>query len=195
MFESAVGQIERDHARQIEPRLNGRGHMKLKQVKERKEQGEADQGDARRTQSMTPQVFVVDTNVVAAGLITSSADSPVAAVLDAMLAGELLYLLSPLLLVEYQAVLTRPKLSALHGLSQREIEQLLVELTGNAVWRDPQDGPPAPDRGDDHLWALLRAHPGSTLITGDRLLLANPPVAASVITPRGWFDQLPSAGR
>ena len=144
---------------------------------------------------MTPQVFVVDTNVVAAGLITSSADSPVAAVLDAMLAGTLLYLLSTSLLGEYQAVLSRPKLSALHGLSQREIEQLLVELTGNAIWRDPQGGPPAPDRGDDHLWALLRAHPGSTLITGDRLLLEQPPEGASVITPRSWLDLLPGSTR
>lgn len=143
---------------------------------------------------MTPQVFVVDTNVVAAGLITRSADSPVAAVLDAMLAGTLLYLLSPPLLAEYQAVLSRPKLSALHGLSQREIEQVLVELTGNAMWRDPRNGPPAPDRGDDHLWALLRAQPGSTLITGDRLLIEQPPEAASVITPRGWLEQLPSSG-
>jgi|AACY02.2.fsa_nt_gi Predicted nucleic acid-binding protein, contains PIN domain len=73
---------------------------------------------------MTPQVFVVHTNVVAAGLITSSADSPVAAVLDAMLAGTLLYLLSTSLLGEYQAVLSRPKLSALHGLSQGELDLL-----------------------------------------------------------------------
>jgi putative PIN family toxin of toxin-antitoxin system len=144
---------------------------------------------------MTPQVFVVDTNVVAAGLITRSADSPVVAILDAMLAGTLLYLLSPSLLAEYQAVLSRPKLLALHGLSQQEIEQLLVELTGNAIWRDPQDGPPAPDRGDDHLWVLLRAHSGSTLITGDQLLLEQPPEGASVITPRSWFDRLPSSAR
>lgn len=63
---------------------------------------------------MTPPVFVVDTNVVVAGLITGLSNSPVASVLDAMLSGSLLYLLSPELLEEYRSVLLRPKLAKLH---------------------------------------------------------------------------------
>ena len=38
---------------------------------------------------MSPSVFIVDTNVVVAGLITDSSDSPVASGLDAMLAGHM----------------------------------------------------------------------------------------------------------
>jgi len=139
---------------------------------------------------MTPPVFVVDTNVVAAGLITGSSRSPVARILDAMLSGTLIYLLSPALLDEYRAVLLRPKLTKLHGLSEQEVDLLLVELTSNAMWREPESATAAPDRGDDHLWALLAAYPGSILITGDRLLLDHPPERSSAIAPRTYIDHL-----
>lgn len=137
---------------------------------------------------MSPPVFVVDTNAVVAGLITSSIDSPVALVLDAMLSGSLLYLMSPALLAEYRSVLLRSKVSKLHGLTEAEIDRLLVDLTANAMWRDPTPGSPAPDRGDDHLWALLSAYSASILITGDRLLLENPPTRSSVICSKTCVD-------
>ena len=73
---------------------------------------------------MTPQVFVVDTNVLTAGLITKDAQSPVARIVDHMLSGAIIYLLSPALLDEYRAVLLRPKLNRLHGLTEREIDSL-----------------------------------------------------------------------
>jgi len=143
---------------------------------------------------MSPPVFVVDTNVVVAGLVTGSSSSPVALVLDAMLSGGLVFLLSPALLYEYRSVLSRPKLTNLHGLTEAEIDQFLVELTANAIWREPKPGTPAPDRGDDHLWALLRGHPGSVLVTGDRLLLENPPTPSSVISPGTWLGEFFSDG-
>ena len=138
---------------------------------------------------MSPPVFVVDTNVVVAGLVTGSSRSPVALVLDSMLSGTLVFLLSPALLDEYRSVLLRPKLMKLHGLTEAQIDQLLVELTANAIWRKPKPGSPAPDRGDDHLWALLSAYPGSILVTGDRLLLENPPTRGSVISPGTWLSE------
>jgi putative PIN family toxin of toxin-antitoxin system len=145
---------------------------------------------------MSPRVFVVDTNVVVAGLITGSSISHALAVLDAMLSGALLYLMSPALLEEHRSVLLRPKLASLHGLTEAEVDQVLVELTANAIWREPTPVRPAPDRGDDHLWALLDAHAGSILITGDRLLLDEPLVGNSVISPRTWLDNVVgSAGR
>jgi len=139
---------------------------------------------------MTPAVFVDDTNVVVAGLITSSNRSPVALILDAMLSGSLLYLLSPELLAEYRSVLLRPKLTRLHGLAEAEVDRILVALTANAMWREPEPASPAPDRGDDHLWALLGAYDGSVLITGDRLLLEHPPTRSSVISPKTCVDRL-----
>jgi predicted nucleic acid-binding protein len=82
---------------------------------------------------MSPPVFVVDTNAVVAGLVTGSSRSPVALVLDAMLSGTLVFLLSPALLDEYRSVLSRPKLVKLHGLTEAQMDQLLVELTANAI--------------------------------------------------------------
>lgn len=141
---------------------------------------------------MSPPVFVIDTNVLIAGLITGSSDSPVARVLDAMLSGSLVYLLSPELLDEYRSVLLRPKLAKLHRLTESEVDRILTELTANAMWREPKTSSPAPDRGDDHLWALLDACPGSILISGDHLLLENPPKKSSVVSPKTWVESFPA---
>lgn len=143
---------------------------------------------------MSPPVFVVDTNVVVAGLITGSTDSPAALVLDAMLSGALIFLLSPALLAEYRSVLLRPKLVKLHGLTEAQVDRLLTELTANAIWREAENGPTAPDRGDDHLWALLNTYPKSTLVTGDRLLLKHPPTRSSVISPSTWLGDFAGLG-
>ena len=143
---------------------------------------------------MSSPVFVVDINVVVAGLLTSSSDSPVALVLDAMLSGALVFLLSPALLDEYRSVLCRPKLTKLHELTENQIDQLLVELTANAIWREPEPGSPAPDQGADHLWDLLRAYSGAILVAGDGLLLDNPPIQSSVISPGTWFNDFVSPG-
>lgn len=137
---------------------------------------------------MTRQVFVVDTNVVVSGLLTADDGSPPARILNAMQTAKLLYLLSPDLLAEYRAVFTRPKLVNLHGLSANEIDTILTDMTANAIWREPNMAEPAPDPGDDHLWALLAAYPGSILVTGDQLLLENPPALSSVISPRGCLE-------
>ncbi|MCP5156060.1 MAG: putative toxin-antitoxin system toxin component, PIN family [Ectothiorhodospiraceae bacterium] len=143
---------------------------------------------------MTLPVFVVDTNVLVAGLITRSVESPVASVLDAMLSGTLVYLLSPALLAEYQAVLARPKLVVLHGLSASEVDQLLEEITANAILREPDPGAPAPDPGDDHLWALLESQPGAILLTGDRLLLEDETKGGAVLSPRSWMERFRTRG-
>jgi putative PIN family toxin of toxin-antitoxin system len=134
---------------------------------------------------MTSRLFIVDTNVVAAGLITSRPSSPTAQILDAMLDGRLLYLLSPTLLREYRQVLLRPNLLGLHRLGENEVDRLLTELTANALWREPANvsQESAPDPGDDHLWALLASEPGAMLVTGDKLLLGNPRAGSAVITP------------
>ena len=70
-----------------------------------------------------------------------------ALVLDAILSGRLVFLLSPALLDEYRSVLSRPKLVKLHGLAEAQMDQLLFELMANAIWREPKSGSPAPDRG------------------------------------------------
>ena len=134
---------------------------------------------------MNSRVFIVDTNVVVAGLITQRPDSPTARIIDSMLTGGLIYLLSTDLLNEYHHVLLRPKLARLHGLKEVDVEQILIELTANAIWRDPPAdwNENAPDPFDCHLWDLLASEPTAILITGDQLLLENPRPQSSVISP------------
>ena len=133
---------------------------------------------------MSSRLFVIDTNVVVAGLITAQPSSPTVRILDAMFDGRVLFLLSPELLREYRLVLLRPGLARLHGLDEQQIDTILTELTANALWREPdQDrAESAPDPGDDHLWALLASETDATLVTGDRLLLEQPRSKGAVIT-------------
>ena len=138
--------------------------------------------------------LVIDTNVVVAGLISSAAHSPVRRVLDRMLAGAFRFVLSPDLLAEYRRVLLRPVILARHELSSDQVDVILTAIAANAQVRDPvaRTARGARDRGDDHLWRLLHAMPGLTLVTGDRLLLEQPPQFASVVSPRAALDLLES---
>jgi predicted nucleic acid-binding protein len=54
-------------------------------------------------------IYIIDTNVVVAGLITAQTDSPVARILDSMLGAAFPFVLLPALLAEYRAVLARPR--------------------------------------------------------------------------------------
>lgn len=134
---------------------------------------------------------VIDTNVVVSGILTSDPGAPTARIVDAMLRGSLIFLLSVDLLAEYRGVLLRPAVRTRHGLDESEIDVVLTTFADRAVVREPVDPPSLPpDRGDRHLWALLAAHPGTTLVTGDRALLENPPSWASVITPADFVRNL-----
>jgi len=134
------------------------------------------------------RLVIVDTNVLVAGLLTANEESPTARVVDGILNGELLFLLSPALLAEYRAMLLRPKLVALHRLTEAEVEHLLTELTANALWREPAGKGDAPDPNDDHLWALLDEEHAAVLVTGDQLLLQKPHSAGRVVQPAEYFE-------
>lgn len=129
-------------------------------------------------------LVVVDTNVLVAGLLTKRGTSPTARILNAMLDGSLLFLLSPTLLAEYRTVLLRHRIQIRHGLDEARVEDLLAEITANALWRDPApSGAVAPDQGDQHLWDLLDEEAESRLVTGDALLLEKPPPDHEALTP------------
>ena len=137
-----------------------------------------------------PNHCVIDTNVIVSGLIGEDSNSPPARILDAMLDGKIAYLMSSELLDEYLSVLRRPRLVRLHGRTMEELDRLLTDLVANAVWREPVGEPvgAAPDVGDNHLWALLASYSEALLVTGDRLLLEEPPIDASVISPRQFVE-------
>lgn len=139
---------------------------------------------------MSQLLAVIDTNVVASGLISADPQALVGRIIEGMLSASFIYLLSPALLDEYRAVLLRPKLMKYHGLSIIEVDRILEDVVSNAIWRDPHQSVAAPEPGDDHLWALMAAHKGCVLVTGDRLLLDNPPNFASVMSPRSFAGLL-----
>lgn len=136
--------------------------------------------------------FIVDTNVVVAGLLTAHADSPVARILDGMLSAAFGFVVSEALLAEYRAVLVRPKLCKLHGLSVEEIDLVLTDLARHAIVLAPVSTgvTPAPDPGDQFLWNLLAARPDLVLITGDKLLLQDEAMQPRVISPQTYLAQL-----
>ena len=131
------------------------------------------------------RLWIVDTNVVVSGLISSDPGSPTAKILSDMLSGDMIFVLSPALLAEYRAVLLRPAISKRHGLTEPEIDQILIELTANAKWSEPVDDltHSPPDDGDAHLWALLSNHLEALLLTGDRLLVENPRPGSQIMMP------------
>ncbi len=134
---------------------------------------------------------VVDANVVVAGLLTGNADSPTARILDGMCKGTFPFLLSTALLAEYRDVLLRKKSRALHGLSERDVEILLIALATNAIVREPEPRTGAPDTNDDHLWSLVQSEASCMLVTGDHALVASPPPKSHVLQPRQFVDLLP----
>ena len=98
--------------------------------------------------------FAIDTNVLIAGLLTAQADSPVARILDGMLTAAFPFVVSEALLAEYHAVLVRPKLCKLHGLSVAEVDTILTDIARHAIVLNPSSAENiavAPDLGDQFL--------------------------------------------
>lgn len=132
--------------------------------------------------------FIIDTNVVVAGLLASRPDSPVARILDGMLSAAFACVLSEPLLAEYRAVLLRPHLTKLHGLSETQIDTVLTELVQHAVVLTPpaQQAFLAPDPGDQFLWNLLAMRTDLVLVSGDKRLLNTPDMAHRVVMPSAF---------
>ena len=131
---------------------------------------------------------IIDTNVVAGGLLSGAAGSPTCRVLDAMLAGRLRFLVSLDLLAEYREVLLRPSIAACHGLSEAEADEVLRRLALKATLSEP---PPdegvlddvVSDPGDVHLGGLLFAEPEALVVTADRRLAADLEGICELATP------------
>ena len=135
---------------------------------------------------MRGPAVIIDTNVVVAGLLTARDDSPVARILDGMLAAGFSFVVSEPLLAEYRAVLVRPGLRKLHGLTVADVEAILTDLAQHAIVLKPAAGPPAPDAGDQLLWDLLAARPNLLLVTGDKLLLQDAGMRGRVISTQAF---------
>lgn len=130
-----------------------------------------------------PPLVIIDTNVLVAGLLTAREDSPVACILDGLLAARFRFVISDALLTEYQEVLLRPRLARHHGLTAAQIEAVVAGVALHAIRLTPTKGPPAPDRGGQHLWDLLATRPELHLVTGDRRLLDDAAMTGRVLSP------------
>ncbi len=142
---------------------------------------------------MSSAFFIIDTNVVVAGLLTSRADLPVARILDGMLGAAFAFVLSEALLAEYRAALMRPHLRKLHGLSDAEIDIILADIARHAIVLAPvrtAATPLAPDPGDQFLWDLLDCRAELVLVTGNKLLLQNELMQPKVILAQTFVAQL-----
>ena len=137
---------------------------------------------------MSPSV-IVDTNVVVAGLLTARADSPVARVLDGMLAAIFSFVISDALLAEYRTVLRRPALRKAHGLTPDELDIILVELAHHGIVIAPVPTQPAPDPGDQHLWELLAAREDLLLVTGEKQLQRDRAMGPRILTPATFVER------
>ena len=137
---------------------------------------------------MSRPAVIVDTNVVVAGLLTKHDASPVARILDGMLGAAFPFVLSEALLAEYRAVLVRPVLRKLHGLTVAEVEAILTDLAQHAIVLAPVGALPAPDPGDQMLWELLAARADLVLVTGDKLLLRDAGMRGRVISPSAFVS-------
>ena len=141
---------------------------------------------------MSRPAVIVDTNVVVAGLLTGNDASPALAksarILDGMLMAAFPFVVSEALLAEYRAVLVRPGLRKLHGLTVAEVETLLTDIAQHAIVLAPVAAPPAPDPGDQLLWELLAARADLLLVTGDKALQRDAGMQPRVVSPQSFVE-------
>lgn len=137
---------------------------------------------------MSRQAVIVDTNVLVAGLLTGNATSPAPRILDGMLGAAFPFVVSEALLAEYRAVLVRPALRKLHGLTVTEVGTLLTDIAQQAIVLPPSVGAPAPDPGDQLLCDLLAAKPDLLLVTSDQALQRDAAVGSPWCRPQAFVD-------
>jgi predicted nucleic acid-binding protein len=146
---------------------------------------------------------VIDTNVLVSGMVRGGQASPPRRIVEAMIGGYLRFMLSDALLREYRRVLLRPSIVQRHGLSEAQVDRVLLEIVVNATMREPPraggerpagavgaggDSVPA---GDAHVAAVLRSMPGCVLVTGDRRLADAVRPWCEAVTPAVFATTLP----
>ena len=128
---------------------------------------------------------VIDTNVWVAGLLTPS--GPPARIVDLALNGTLTPVVSPRILWEYHAVLTRPELDLPMAEVLSALEYLKIPGT-HVVHVDPTDLPGAcADPDDDHFLASAVAGGASSIVTGNTRHFPSSPWRGIIITTPAAF--------
>jgi predicted nucleic acid-binding protein len=143
---------------------------------------------------------VIDTNVLVSGMVRAPETSPPKRIVEAMIGGHLRFMLSDALVREYRRVLRRQSIAQRHGLSEAEVDGVLLGIVMNATMHELKtsgagsepasaggDSVPA---GDARVAALLRSMPGSVLVTGDSRLADAVRPWCEVVTPSAFVATL-----
>ena len=111
---------------------------------------------------------IVDTNIIVSGLITPA--GPPGKIVDALLRGLLVPVMSPATLAELQAVLSRPRLRRLFERAGVEVTEFLDEFREFAEIIEPEPVDiPVRDENDRIFLELAATRPPvDFLITGDQ---------------------------
>ena len=127
---------------------------------------------------------VIDTNVIVAALLSPHADSATVRSLAAIVDGKAEALVSPEILSEYRAVLSRAKF----GFSSEKVASILkvFERLGKATRPVCHDSP-MPDEKDRVFYEVALAEPDARLVTGN---LKHYPVSPIVVTPAQFCELL-----
>jgi len=108
-----------------------------------------------------------------------------------MLHGRFGFVLSLDLLAEYRKVLLRPKIKALHGLTENEVDAVLTTITTNGIMREPKRGQAREvNPGDQHIGDLVESASGTPLVSGDLVLKQSLPMNAIVFSPLEFVEQV-----
>ena len=132
---------------------------------------------------------IIDANVFVSASIGVATSYP-GRVVTAALSGVFVPVVSEALVTEYLRVLRRPRFADRLARAGRAPEVLVASLRDVSMRiRPAASSDSAPDPGDQHLWDLLLAVPDAILVTGDRLLLENPPEGREVLSPRVFVER------
>lgn len=136
----------------------------------------------------TQRRVVVDPGVLISGFISSSGTT--ARLLDAILEGRVVAVVSPRLVRELHSVLLRDKFRRYASLE--EVDAFVVRLLARSdLVDDPQENPPVSrDPDDDYLVALARREQDTVIVSGDADLLTLDLPDVDALTPRTVLDAL-----
>lgn len=134
---------------------------------------------------------VLDPNVLLSALIKPTSGNP-AALVRAIDTGDLIAVLSPVLLAQLDETVARPKFRRYFSLVEGWTLRGLLEVRGQWHSDPPVGASLTRDVTDDYLVRLYRSSGADWLVSGDKDLLETD--VTGVLNPRQAFDQLVRLG-
>ena len=127
---------------------------------------------------------VIDTNVLVSGLWTHDQNAPTKRILDALLVGDFVCLLSDEILTEYIDVLNRDKFN----FNKEDVSRLIehIERFGKKITPE-RSGDSFPDPDDRIFYEVTLSVPDARLVTGNQKHF---PISPIVVTPAQFCEMI-----